>query len=332
MKNVLLLFGGNSPEHDVSCHSAKSILNNIDKNLFKVTAVGITHNNDWYIFNDNYDNIDEQWLSNQSLDKITNIIDFIKDFDVVFPIIHGYSGEDGKLQGFLELFNINYIGSNSKSSANGMDKVITKIIYNNANIPQIPYNVIYNKENIEKITIDYPLIIKPANGGSSVGISIASNKEELISGLDIALQYDTKVIVEPFIEAMELECAVLEKDGKIIASTIGQIIPCNKFYDYEAKYLKESQIIIPAPIPDDLSDKIKEVAIKAFKAIEAKDLARIDFLYDQLSNQLYLNEINTLPGFTTVSMYPKLLMYDGITYQELLTILINNNLKNTKNP
>ncbi len=330
MKSILLLFGGNSPEHDVSCNSAKSILKNIDKDLFNITAVGISHNNEWYIFEDDYNNINSDWLDNPNLDKVMDIVNFIKNFDLVFPIIHGITGEDGKLQGFLELFNINYVGSNSKSSANGLDKVVTKILYNSADIPQIPYNVIYNKDDIEHITINYPVIIKPANGGSSVGISIANSKEELLIALDTAFKYDKKIIIENFIDAMELECSILEKDNEIMASTIGQIIPCNKFYDYEAKYLKESQIIIPAHITIELSKQIKDLAIKAFKTIEGKDLARIDFLYDKNNNQLYLNEINTLPGFTTISMYPKLLIYDGISYKDLITILITNNLKNTK--
>jgi D-alanine-D-alanine ligase len=331
MKNVLLLFGGNSPEHEVSCLSAKSILLNIDHDLFDITAAGISKDNKWYIFDDDYENLSSNWLENKRLIPITNIIDYISSFDIVFPIIHGVGGEDGKLQGFLELFNIKYVGSDRKSSANGMDKATTKIIFGSVDIPQIPYFVIDKKTDLSKLYFNYPVIVKPANGGSSIGITIANNFEELKESLDTAFIYDHKLIIEDFIESLELECAVLEKDNEVIASTVGQIIPCNKFYDYEAKYLKKSQIIIPANISDSVNYYIQELAIKAFKAIEAKDLARVDFLYSTKNNQVYLNEINTLTGFTNISMYPKLFIYDGINYKDLLTILINNNLKNTKN-
>jgi D-alanine-D-alanine ligase len=212
-----------------------------------------------------------------------------------------------------------------------MDKATTKIIFGSVDIPQIPYFVIDKKTDLSKLYFNYPVIVKPANGGSSIGITIANNFEELKESLDTAFIYDHKLIIEDFIESLELECAVLEKDNEVIASTVGQIIPCNKFYDYEAKYLKESQIIIPANIPDSVNNYIQELAIKAFKVIEAKDLARVDFLYDTKNDKVYLNEINTLPGFTNISMYPKLFIYDGISYKDLLTILINNNLKNTKN-
>lgn len=325
MKKILLLFGGNSEEHFVSCKSAKAILENIDISKFVITSVGISKDNNWYIFDDKLEYLDDgTWLNHSLNNKIDNIIEFIKIFDMVFPIIHGTNGEDGKLQGMLDLFNIKYVGCKTLSSAIGMDKDISKIIFNYANIPQIPYITVDNNFNIDNILkeLSLPLIIKPANGGSSIGISKANNRDELNKGIIKALKYDKKVTVENFIKGRELECSIIEDNANLYASSIGEIIPYNDFYDYESKYTLDSKTIVPAYLTDDITNKIKALAIKAFKAIGARGFSRIDFFL--VDDKIYLNEINTLPGFTPISMYPKLLMNDGYRFKDIITILINN--------
>ena len=322
---VLILFGGISSEHEVSVKSAKSILENIDLKKFNVTTTGISKKNEWFIYNDKVSLLDKNWIKRETK-KIDNIIEFLKGFDVVFPITHGNNGEDGKLQGFLDLFQIKYVGSKTLASAIGMDKEFSKIIFKHLNIPQVPYLVINDKKfDVEEVEdrLNYPMIIKPANGGSSIGINKANNRKELLKAIKIAEKYDNKIIIEKFIIARELECALLE-DGKLIISDIGEIKPCNEFYDYEAKYKQKSETIIKANLPDNISDKIKQYAKKAFLGINAKGLARIDFFYEESSNNIYLNEINTLPGFTTISMYPTLISQKNLSYTDLITTLINN--------
>jgi len=305
MKKVLLIYGGTSSEHDVSCISAKSIIENIDYNKYKLDCVEITKNN--------------IWLHNN--EEIKNIIEFIKQYDVVFPITHGTDGEDGKLQGMLDLFKIRYVGCNWGSSYICMDKQRTKEILHYHKIPQVPFQI-YDKK--KKIIIPYPVIIKPTNGGSSIGIQIANNKKDLKKAIKEAYKYDNKIIIEKFINAQELECAILE-DKKLIVSDVGEIISSNTFYDYEAKYEnKESKTLIPANIDKNIKIQIQEYAKEIFEILHLKGLARIDFFYDKDYKKIYLNEINTLPGFTEISMFPKLIMNEGITYKELITKLIEN--------
>lgn len=325
MKNILLLFGGNSSEHFVSCKSAKAILENIDISKFIITSVGISKDNNWYIFDDELKYLEDgTWLEHSWNNKIDNIIDYIKEFDVVFPITHGTNGEDGKLQGMLDLFNIKYVGCKTLASSIGMDKELSKIIFNNTNIAQIPYVTVYDDFDVSKIinTLSLPLIIKPANGGSSIGISKATNEEELEMGIKEALKYDNKVIIEKFIKGRELECSIIEDNGELYVSSIGEIIPHNDFYDYESKYNLDSKTIIADNLNTEITNEIKNTAIKAFKALGGSGFSRIDFFL--VDNNIYLNEINTLPGFTPISMYPKLLMNDGYRFKDIITILINN--------
>lgn len=324
MKKVLILFGGNSFEHKISCISTKSILENIDKDKYNVTAVGIDQNNNWYLYENEIKNI-INWTKYDNK-KIDNIIDFLKSFDIVFPVLHGANGEDGRLQGMLDLFDIKYVGCKTLSSSISMDKVFSKYVFNELNIPQVPFIEITNEINLNEVInrLSFPMIIKPSNGGSSIGISVANNKKELKKAIKEAKKYDNKVLAEKFIKARELECAVLQKQD-IIISTIGEIKSANKFYDYDAKYENnKSYTIIPAELDNSISLKIKEYAKKAFIGINASSLSRIDFLYDESNNQIYLNEINTMPGFTTISMYPQLFMYEGFTYKELISALIDN--------
>lgn len=319
MKKVLILFGGDSYEHDVSCKSAKSILESIDKTLFDVTSVGIKK--DWYIYNDKLEHLDKEWI-NYNVKKIDNVIEFIKDFDVVFSIIHGNTSEDGKLQGMFELFNIKYVGCDSLSSMLCYDKAITKIMFDYYNIPQVNYVICDKNYNISNILnkLKFPLIVKPSKCGSSIGINKANNIKELKKNIKNALKYDYILVIEEFIETRELECSILE-NKKIIVSDIGEIKSCNDFYDYESKYDKESILIIPAVLDEEIKKAIKQLAIKVFNVLRCKGLSRIDFFY---SDKIYVNEINTLPGFTNISMFPKLLINKGISYKDLITIIINN--------
>ena len=300
MKKVALVYGGNSSEHDVSCSSAKEIRENIDKNKYELTCVYVTRNNEW-----TYEN-----------KIIDNIIEFLKQFDVVFNIIHGNTGEDGKIQGMLDLFNIKYIGTKCGSSYICMDKERTKQILNYYKIPQVPF-----QNYKDKLIIPFPVIVKPANCGSSIGINIANNKKEYRKAIKEALKYDKKVIVEKYINARELECAVLE-DKKLIISDIGEIITDNNFYDYNTKYIKNEAKTVISDIPINIKKQIQKYAKIVFELLELKGLARIDFFYDTEYNKIYLNEINTLPGFTKISMYPKL--FNNYEYKELITKLIEN--------
>lgn len=322
MKKILILFGGNSFEHKVSCMSAKSILENIDKKKYEVTAVGIDYENRWYLYKEDTEHI-EKWKDYEN-EEIENIIPFLKTFDVVFPVLHGKNGEDGRLQGLLDLFGIKYVGCKTLSSSISMDKVFSKYVFEALDLPQVPFIEVTENIEINDIIkeLSFPMIVKPANGGSSIGISKVKNKRELKNAIKEAKKYDRKVLVEKFITARELECAVL-KDKNIIVSGVGEIKSANEFYDYNAKYENnKSCTVIPAEIDKTVKEKIQDYAKKAFIGINASSLSRVDFLYDENNNEIYLNEINTLPGFTTISMYPKLFMYEGYTYQELITILI----------
>ena len=305
MKRVLLIYGGASPEHEISCKSAQSIIENIDKTKYELECIYITPSNEWTKENK----------------PVTNIIEYLKQFDVVFPIIHGCDGEDGKLQGMLDLFRIKYVGSKWGPSYICMDKGRTKQILKYYNIPQVPFQIYDKKENL---IIPFPVIIKPANGGSSIGIKIAHNKKEYKKAISEASKYDKKIIVEKYINAQELECAILE-DNNLIISNIGEIITENNFYDYDTKYNKNTaEINTVANIPNEVKKQIKKYAKFIFDKLNLNGLARIDFLYDKDFKKLYLNEINTLPGFTTISMYPKLIMDKGFTYKDLITKLIEN--------
>ena len=247
MKKVLLLCGGKSTEHKISLMSAQSILENIDKNKFDITTCIINTDNIWYEYLDNYKEI--CCWKDKLIKPISNIVEYLHYYDIVFPITHGTNGEDGKLQGMLDLFNVKYVGCKTLSSAIGMDKEISKIVFNHLNIPQIPFVTIKNKHfKINNIIdkLNFPMIIKPANGGSSIGITKANNKRELKKAINYAFKFDTKIIVEKFIKARELECAILE-DKEYRVSNVGEIISANEFYDYEAKYENNnSYTVIPA--------------------------------------------------------------------------------------
>lgn len=329
IKKVLILFGGIGTEHIVSCNSCKSILENIDKLKYDYEVVGISKENVWYKFSDDLSYLaNGNWTSANVL-EIDSIINYIKKFDVVFPVMHGNYCEDGKLQGFLDLFNVKYVGCKTLSSALLMDKVLTKFILKGLDIPSVPSISFSDDYKIDEIIseIGFPMIIKPSNGGSSIGISKACNKKELIKSIKLAKKYDDKILIEKFIKARELEVAILKTREKTICSYPGEIKSANEFYDYDAKYdNKESYTIIPDDLNKDIVSKIKEYALRLFESLDCKGLSRVDFFYDEENEKIYLNEANTMPGFTSISMYPKLMENEGIKYKDLISILIDNSL------
>ena len=256
-----------------------------------------------------------------------------KPIDVVFPVLHGCNGEDGTIQGLFELAGVPYVGCGVLGSAVGMDKAYTKIIFEKEGLPQGDYLVFSRKQvnfQVEEVIrevegrLTYPCFVKPSNAGSSVGVNKASNREELKRALDIAAKNDRRILVEEFINGREIECAVLGNDNPI-ASTVGEVVPCNDFYDYEAKYQvgDDSKVIIPAEnLPAETIQKIREYAVRAFKCLDCAGLSRVDFFVHKETGEIFINEINTLPGFTQISMYPKLWAASGIPYSELIDKLI----------
>lgn len=327
-----IVYGGVSTEHDISVMSAKSIIENLDKEKYEIHEIYINKYGKWYEVIDN------------EKEEIYNLIWALKKLDVVFPILHGLGGEDGTIQGMLEMLQVPYVGCKVLASSVGMDKVYTKIIFEKAGIPEAPYVYIKKKENgyiivnenfkeeefkVESITkkLNYPMFVKPSNSGSSVGVKKATNNEELKMAIENAGQYDNKILIEQGINAREVECAIL--DGtEVRASTVGEIISTEEFYSFDAKYnIPESKTIIPADISKEQIEQIQKLAIRAFKAIDGSGLARVDFFIEKDTNKIYINEINTMPGFTKISMYPKLFEAVGIKYSELLDKLIANAIK-----
>ena len=319
MKKVLILFGGNSYEHEVSCSSVNFILKNIDNNLFQYSVVGIDYNNDWYEVLKNT-KIDKDWKI-KAIKKIDNIIKYLKGFDKVFPVIHGNTGEDGKLESLFEMFNIDYVGCNSYSSLVCYDKLLTKLILDKFNIPQVPY-VIYS-DDADLKNIEYPVIVKPCKCGSSIGISVVNEENSIKEAIKEALKYDNKVIIEKFIkENIELECALLEKGNNLIVSDVGEIVSNGKWYDYDEKYNTKRETII-STIDVNIKSNLQNLAQKIFKILRCKDLSRVDFIFDLKDKKLYFSEINTIPGFTEISMYPKLINNLGISYKDLISFLLS---------
>lgn len=335
MKKVAIIFGGASTEHDISILSAKSIFENIDRCEYNVSAIYIDKNGIWY----KYDTLN---LIIQN--KIEDLLEYIKSFNVIFPVLHGRYGEDGTIQGMLDMLNVSYVGCGVLASSICMDKIYSKLVFKQAGFNQAKF-VYFKKQNQKYIFVHdefeekcleikeiyskvekyltFPLFVKPANSGSSIGISKVETKEQLEKAINIASKYDDKILIEEMIYARELECGVLQAD-KMYTSVVGEIITCGNFYDYNFKYKNNNQVNkIPADISSNISDKIQELSLKAFNIVDAKEIARIDFFLDE-NDKIYINEINTMPGFTNSSMYPKLFEKSGIAYKDLITMLIEN--------
>ena len=259
---------------------------------------------------------------NKNSKLINNIIEYSKQFDIVFPMIHGFSGEDGKYASLFELFDIKYVGCDAYSSIICYDKLLTKLVLEKFGIPQVPY-LIYNS-NLNLKNMEYPVIVKPCKCGSSIGISIAHKKQELNKAIKNALKYDSNVLIEKFIKnKRELECSILEKGKKQIISDIGEIINQKQWYDYNSKYKDKTDTKISS-IDESIKENIKKYSLAIFNILNCKDMGRIDWLYDVDNNKLYFNEINTIPGFTEISMYPKLLNSLNISNKEIITFLLNS--------
>jgi D-alanine-D-alanine ligase len=342
---VGILFGGRSGEHDVSLQSAASVIRALDPAKYEVVPIGITREGHWRVGSGGNQALAEV-LENGApvtpsadptgpkllpLASARGSARRVPAIEVIFPVLHGTFGEDGTVQGLLELADVPYVGAGVLASATGMDKDVMKRLFRDAGLPVVPWLLIPRAEwedspvvvrkRIEK-DLRYPLFVKPVNMGSSVGISKVHNKRELSAALDLAAQYDRKILVENGIDAREIECSVLGNDAPQ-ASVPGEVVPVNEFYDYEAKYLKEgSDLVIPARLTARQTKQVREVAIRAFRAIDCAGLGRVDFLLDRKTGKAYLNEINTLPGFTSISMYPKLWEASGLPYPQLLDRLI----------
>ena len=341
-KTVAVLFGGQSSEHEVSCVSATTIISNMNHDLYNVIIIGITKDGKWVKVPSVEDIKSGDWVKGKvnaiiSPDATQKAVLFIEGnkvtvekVDVVFPALHGLYGEDGTVQGLLELAKIPYVGCGVLSSAVSMDKLYTKIIVDNLGIRQAKYIPVHKKdltkveqvvEQVEK-TLKYPVFVKPSNAGSSRGISKANNKEELIKGLYSAAEHDRKLLVEEGIVGREVECAVLG-GNEPKASGVGEIVAAADFYDYDAKYNnQESKTIIGPDLPGNTAETIREYAVRIFKAVDGYGLSRVDFFVEEETGEVVFNEINTLPGFTAISMYPMLWEAKGIGKPQLVEKLM----------
>lgn len=349
MKKLGVVFGGMSTENKVSIVSANSVLQNLDKNEYEIYPIYIDEQGKWWEA-EAQENM-EFGEEVKTKKEIENITKYLKNLDVIFPVLHGLYGEDGTIQGLFELLKIPYVGCHVLASSVGMDKVYSKIIFEKAGLKQAKYVYIkkcdekyiyvgedFDEEEMElnsvaqKISkkLKFPVFVKPSNSGSSVGINKANDISELEKYIEEAANYDRKILIEEGINGREIECAVMGNET-VVASHAGEVKAADEFYSYDAKYNnKESKTEIPAKLPPTISEEIRKQAQKAFKAIDGKGLSRVDFFVENGTNEIYINEINTLPGFTSISMYPKLFEDTGIPYKELLTKLVNLALSESK--
>ncbi|MDE5604537.1 MAG: D-alanine--D-alanine ligase [Eubacterium sp.] len=342
-KTIAILFGGVSSEHDISTISAKCILSNINKEKYNLVLLGITKSGEWFLFDDDINLLpNDAWLNSKSLKKAfispdTAVHGIVTEdgeqifVDAVFPVLHGKNGEDGTVQGLFQLAQIPFVGCDATSSGVCMDKEITNAVLDAVGIKQAKWAAFseyeyrknpdkYINAAIEKLSL--PIFVKPANAGSSVGISKATDAEELKNGIDIAFKEDKKVVLEEFIEGNEVECAVLGNEEPV-AAEVGEILAAAEFYDFDAKYNNpQSQTVIPARLSDEKRNTIRETALIAYKALGCEGLSRVDFFVRKDNGDILLNEINTIPGQTPISMYPKLFEAVGVSYAELIDKLI----------
>ena len=347
--SVCILFGGVSPEHEVSLRSAESVLNNIDGSKYNVFPVGITKEGKWILYGgkDYSDLPSGRWLTHPDNRQAAispirgqGLLTFEGDcvvrqqIDVVFPVLHGENGEDGTIQGLLQLAGIPYVGPHVAASAVAMDKTLTKLVVDQAGITQAAWNLVRRSDMGSRMegTLDaleakfaYPMFVKPAGTGSSVGVSKATEREDLKKALLEAGKYDDKVLVEEFIEV-----AVMGNESPV-ASVCGEIDSGADFYDYDAKYITDTSVsYIPARIPEDVAETVRDTAVKVYKAIGCQGLSRVDFFVTWQENRVVFNEINTIPGFTSISMYPKLFGASGVPYSQLIDKLLELALEASK--
>jgi len=351
-----VIFGGRSVEHEVSLVSARAIMQALDPDRYEVVPIGITRQGRW-VLGDAHCALPPD----PSVGGLVRLRNGARHaalasprraslkvaphggrrtrgtaapgrLDVIFPVVHGTGGEDGTLQGLLDLADIPYVGAGVLGSALGMDKAMMKVVFREAGLPIVDYRVIRRRDlesgrdrfvlAVEE-AFGYPCFVKPANGGSSVGVSKARNRAQLLEALDLAARYDRKIIVERGVDAREIECSVLGNDEPA-ASVPGEIVPANEFYDYRAKYIDEnSRLLIPAPLTEDQTHRIRDLATRAFRALDLCGMARADFFLDRATEAIFINEVNTIPGFTPISMYPKLWEASGLPFPALVDRLIH---------
>jgi D-alanine-D-alanine ligase len=359
---VAVLFGGRSSEHEVSLKSAANVIQHLDPARFDVVPIGIDKQGNWFVgdgifeksleqnhvlklHDDSHTWFTPEWIG-KSVEKQSSQDLVMKKsgesfFDVVFPAVHGTFCEDGTLQGLLELAGVPYVGCGVLSSSIGMDKDVSKRLAMHAGIPIVPYLVLRQgawQHQPEQLTkkiaeqLHFPVFVKPANTGSSVGITKVKSADQLVSAINEAFKFDTKILVEKALNVLELEIAVLESvetNAEPIVSVVGEIKPRHEFYSYEAKYLDDdgAELCIPATISEEKKAEARAMAKNLFHALECEGMARVDLFLDKDTNKIYFNEVNTLPGFTQISMYPKLMSASGISYSELLTRLIQLAMK-----
>ena len=342
---LAVLFGGSSNEHEVSVISACSVIKNLDKNKYDITPIYLDRKDEFYIWREDVNKIKpmEIGILPISLEKINEPFLVLKDFDCVFIMIHGKNGEDGILASILEFLHIPYVGNKPAPSMITMDKIYTKDILELNHIKTSKYQsfmkynntYIYNgdscsfdevlKNILDKLS--FPMFVKPANSGSSIGVGKANDLKELEKAIKEALEIDERILVEELVVGREVECAILERDGKVEASVVGEVLASDEFYSFDAKYKNsESKTVIPADISEEDSFQIREIAVKAFQILNLHGYSRIDFFLTS-DHQVILNEINTIPGFTEISMYPKLWEATGVSYSDLLDTLIVENIK-----
>ncbi|HZJ76696.1 MAG TPA: D-alanine--D-alanine ligase family protein [Oscillospiraceae bacterium] len=350
--NVMIIFGGKSGEHEISLISASSILKAMDKSKYSITMIGITKEGVWKLYEGPIDEIE-----NGNWEKIVERIERERGFeghmcllptggddgivtlgngktkkiDVIFPVLHGPYGEDGTIQGLFEMMNIPYVGAGVLASSVAMDKAVAKKLLQADDVPQAEYDVVmfkqYRNHEVEIINrlennFEYPVFVKPANMGSSVGITKVYDRENLKKAIELAGKYDRKIVIEETINGREIECAVLGNDDPI-ASLPAEIIPSADFYDYHDKYIAgTSQFAIPADLSEDMTKKVRDMAVDVYKLLDCTGLARVDFFIENGTDRILLNEVNTMPGFTKISMYPKMMEATGIKYEDLIDRLI----------
>ena len=347
-KNLVALFGGQSSEHVVSCMSVQNVVANIDRDAYNVILVGITEDGHWLKVDSTEEIKNDTWreskvsavLSPDATEKCLLVMEEGRvekvPVDVVFPVLHGLYGEDGTVQGILELARIPYVGCGVLASAVSMDKLSTKIIVNSLGIRQAAFVAIFKEEmgdmdamvaRVEE-AFPYPVFIKPSNAGSSRGVSRADSREELIAGLEEAARHDRRILVEEMIVGHEVECAVYGGGLEAVkASGVGEILAAAEFYDFDAKYNNaESKTVVNAELPGNATEIVRDAAIKIFKAVDGYGLSRVDFFVEEDGGVVF-NEINTLPGFTAISMYPMLWEERGISKPELVDALISHACK-----
>jgi len=332
---VAVIFGGRSGEHEVSLVSAASVIKAIDKKKYEVIPVGVTKQGGWLNPADS-EKLLVGKLGAKAKTQPAETALAKASADVIFPVLHGTFGEDGATQGLLELLDVAYVGSGVLASSTGMDKDAAKRIFRDAGLAQVPSLTVLRSEweatpkkiiAAVKKALSFPVFVKPANLGSSVGISKAHDAKELVGAITEAAKFDRKIVIEQGVggakKAREIECAMLGNDAPA-ASICGEIVPEKEFYDYDAKYVDDrSQLLIPAPITKAQQKKLQQLAIDAFRALDLAGLARVDFLVDPNDGSIWLNEVNTIPGFTSISMYPKLWAASGVDYTTLITRLLD---------